>query len=103
MTSINMEEIREKLDNCTVNNEDELSEERVEQLNLKSRVIGKSVLDIGSNTGFILLSLAKEINKGIGVELNPYLVKTGKEVQFSRPLLSTSTHTHNKKTKKFLL
>jgi len=57
------------------------TEERVEQLNLKSRVFGKSVLDIGSNTGFILLSLAREIKKGIGVEFNPYLVETGKKVQ----------------------
>lgn len=57
------------------------TEERIKQLDLKKRVKGKSVLDIGSNTGFILLSLAGEIQNGIGVELNPYLVATGKEVQ----------------------
>jgi SAM-dependent methyltransferase len=57
------------------------TEERIEQLSLNSMVSGKSVLDIGTNSGFILLSLANIIAKGVGVELNPYLVTTGKEVQ----------------------
>ncbi len=57
------------------------TEQRIEQLDLVSRLKGKKVLDIGSNTGFLLLSLANTITQGIGVELNHYLVETGKEVQ----------------------
>lgn len=55
--------------------------DRIEKLNLKELVSDKTVLDVGSNTGFILLTLAQEIKKGIGIELNPYLVSTAKEVQ----------------------
>ena len=57
------------------------TEERIQRLNLENRVNGKTVLDIGTNAGFILLSLSKEISSGVGVEFNPYLVKTGKAVQ----------------------
>jgi cyclopropane fatty-acyl-phospholipid synthase-like methyltransferase len=57
------------------------TEERIRQLDLMERLKNKSVLDIGSNTGFILLSLSDSIARGVGVELNPYLVATGNEVK----------------------
>jgi SAM-dependent methyltransferase len=53
------------------------TEDRVEQLALRNRVAGKTVLDIGANAGFLLLSLAPYIKKGIGIEINDYLVSTG--------------------------
>lgn len=57
------------------------TEARVDELKLKERLKGKSVLDIGSNAGFILLSIADQISSGVGIEFNQYLVQTGKEVQ----------------------
>ena len=57
------------------------TEEKIKQLDLEQRLKCKSVLDIGSNTSFILLSLAKTIDHGIGAELNPYLVASGREIQ----------------------
>lgn len=57
------------------------TDNRIEKLNLKQRVRGKSVLDIGSNSGFILLSIADEILNGLGVEYNPYLVKISNRVK----------------------
>lgn len=57
------------------------TEERIEQLDLKNKVKGKSVLDIGSNTGFVLLSIAENIKNGVGVELNKFLVETSNEVK----------------------
>jgi 2-polyprenyl-3-methyl-5-hydroxy-6-metoxy-1,4-benzoquinol methylase len=52
------------------------TEQRIQQLELDSRTKGKSVLDIGANAGFILLSIAESISIGTGIEFNPYLVKT---------------------------
>lgn len=49
--------------------------ERVQKLGLGQLLKGKSVLDIGSNSGFLLLTVANEIDRGVGVEFNPYLVK----------------------------
>ena len=57
------------------------TEARVDELKLKERLKGKSVLDIGSNAGFILLSITDQISSGVGIEFNQYLVQTGKEVQ----------------------
>ena len=53
---------------------------RIRKLCLEERLKNKSVLDIGSNTGFLILSLSKVIKNGLGVELNPSLVLTAKEV-----------------------
>ncbi len=52
------------------------TEQRIQQLELASRTKGKSVLDIGANAGFVLLSIAESISVGTGIEFNPYLVKT---------------------------
>ncbi|MBT4669229.1 MAG: class I SAM-dependent methyltransferase [Candidatus Ruthia sp.] len=57
------------------------TEERIEQLDLNNKVKGKSILDIGSNTGFVLLSVADDIKDGVGVELNKYLVETSNEAK----------------------
>lgn len=57
------------------------TEERIAKLDLKRRVRGRKVLDIGSNTGFLLLSLADDIKSGVGIEFNPYLVKTAEAVR----------------------
>lgn len=53
---------------------------RVSELDLDRRVEGKRVLDIGSNTGFLLLSLADKIQSGVGVEFNPFLVAAANRV-----------------------
>lgn len=57
------------------------TDDRVEKLRLRQRVAGKSVLDIGSNSGFVLLSLANEIPNGVGVEYNPYLVEMSRQAK----------------------
>jgi SAM-dependent methyltransferase len=54
------------------------TEQRIQQLELASRTKGKSVLDIGANAGFVLLSIAESISTGTGIEFNPYLVKTAR-------------------------
>lgn len=54
--------------------------ERVVGLDLHERLSGKSVLDIGSNTGFLLLSLAESIKSGVGIEFNPFLVEAAELV-----------------------
>jgi SAM-dependent methyltransferase len=51
------------------------TEERVNQLGLKELVKKKSVLDIGCNTGFLLLSLADSYDQGFGFDINPYVVE----------------------------
>ncbi|WP_019216304.1 class I SAM-dependent methyltransferase [Legionella tunisiensis] len=57
------------------------TEDRIEQLGLAQRVANKTVLDIGSNSGFLLLSLSQYIKNGIGIEINDYLVSTGLAVK----------------------
>ena len=57
------------------------TEERIAQLELRRLVKGRRVLDIGSNTGFLLLSLADDIESGVSIEFNPYLVKTADAVR----------------------
>ena len=57
------------------------TEERIQQLDLRKLVTDKNILDIGSNSGFVLLSLAKEMEKAVGVEFNPYLVETSNQVK----------------------
>ena len=57
------------------------TENRLKLLQLPSKLRGKRVLDIGSNSGFLIISLADRLKKGVGVEFNPYLVETAKTVQ----------------------
>lgn len=54
---------------------------RIKQLNLEDRLKGKTVLDIGSNTGFLLLSLAKSLKSGTGIEFNQFLVDASDKIK----------------------
>ena len=56
------------------------TEERIQKLNINTFTKGKSVLDIGSNSGFLLLSIADEIREGCGIEINPYLTQSSDTV-----------------------
>ena len=47
---------------------------RVEDFDLKATLQGKTVLEIGCNTGFIALSIADAVKKIVGFELNPHLI-----------------------------
>jgi SAM-dependent methyltransferase len=49
--------------------------ERVKHLGLREITKNKSVLDIGCNTGFILISLADSYKSGFGFDFNPYLIE----------------------------
>jgi SAM-dependent methyltransferase len=53
---------------------------RVAALHMLDRVRGRSVLDIGSNSGFISIALAETAESVDGVESNPYLNKMGRLV-----------------------
>ena len=57
------------------------TEERIEQLHLHDLLKDRTVLDIGSNTGFLLLYLSKDVARGVGIEFNPYLVRTADAVK----------------------
>ncbi|MDA8649721.1 class I SAM-dependent methyltransferase [Alphaproteobacteria bacterium] len=48
---------------------------RVRDLDLITRLAGKSILDIGSNAGFILCQISKHIRSGLGIEINPFLTR----------------------------
>jgi SAM-dependent methyltransferase len=50
---------------------------RVAALQMLDRVRGRSVLDIGSNSGFVSIALAETAESVDGVESNPYLNKMG--------------------------
>lgn len=82
------------------------TEERIEKLKLATRLKEKTVLDIGSNTGFLLLSLHKDIKSGLGVEFNPYLVQTAEAVKDyigaeNISLAASSFEDHVKKQEQF--
>jgi len=47
---------------------------RVDAYGLKELVKGRTVLEIGCNTGFLTLAIASEAAHVVGVELNPYLI-----------------------------
>ena len=49
--------------------------ERVKHLGLREITKNKSVLDIGCNTGFILISLADTYKSGFGIDFNLYLIE----------------------------
>ena len=50
---------------------------RISALNMSKLVRGRTVLDIGSNTGFISMGLAKVAKSVEGIESNPHLNKIG--------------------------
>lgn len=56
------------------------TEARVEKMNLKELVQGKSVLEIGCNTGFLTLCMAPNAKKIVGMDVNPYLIQIAKQV-----------------------
>ena len=56
------------------------TEERINTLALATRLKGSSVLDIGSNSGFLLASLSDVISEGRGIEVNPFLVESARLV-----------------------
>jgi SAM-dependent methyltransferase len=51
---------------------------RLDALNMLDVVRDRTVLDIGSNSGFISISLARTASDVVGVESNPYLNKLGR-------------------------
>jgi len=53
---------------------------RVAALQMLDRVRGRSVLDIGSNSGFVSIALAETAESVDGVESNPYMNKMGRLV-----------------------
>tara|TARA_Y100000588_G_scaffold330910_1_gene368137 strand:+ start:1165 stop:1956 length:792 start_codon:yes stop_codon:yes gene_type:complete len=50
---------------------------RISALNIPELIRGRTVLDIGSNTGFLSIKLAKTATSVVGIESNPYLNKIG--------------------------
>ncbi len=54
------------------------TEARVESMGLKKLVEGKSVLDIGCNSGFMSLALAETAQRVVGFDINPYFVDIGR-------------------------
>jgi len=48
---------------------------RIALLQLKERLAGKKVIDIGCNSGFLLASLSEVISEGVGFDINPYQIK----------------------------
>jgi SAM-dependent methyltransferase len=58
------------------------TEKRFERYNIEKYLSKeKSVLDIGSNCGFVVLYLSKFVRKISGVEINPYLVEVANDVK----------------------
>ncbi len=51
---------------------------RVEAFDLRRRLAGKTVLEIGCNTGFIALAVASSAARVVGFELNPLLIDIAK-------------------------
>jgi cyclopropane fatty-acyl-phospholipid synthase-like methyltransferase len=52
---------------------------RISEMDLTALVAGKSVLEIGSNTGFLSLGIASSALKMIGIDINPYLIKISQD------------------------
>ena len=51
---------------------------RVGTMQLRERLKGKSVLEIGCNTGFLSLSFADVAKRVVGFDVNPYLLNIGR-------------------------
>ena len=49
-------------------------------MELASHVAGRSVLEIGCNSGFLSLSIADAAKSVVGFDVNPYLIKMGEVV-----------------------
>ena len=64
--------------------------ERVKHLDLREITKNKSVLDIGCNTGFILISLADSYKSGFVFDFNPYLIEIADATKSFRKLNNTN-------------
>ena len=56
------------------------TETRITEMQLRSYVSGKTVLDIGTNTGFLACSLAPICSSITGFDINPYCIQIGNAV-----------------------
>lgn len=54
------------------------TDERVAAFDLRQLVEGRTVLEIGCNTGFLSLAIADSADRVVAFELNPYLIAIGK-------------------------
>ena len=52
---------------------------RVKAMDLKNRVAGKTVLEIGSNTGFISVAIAPDAKQVTGFDIGPHLIDISNE------------------------
>ena len=52
---------------------------RIDAMDLKQLVSGKSVLEIGCNTGFLSLGIAGSASKVTGFDINPYLIEIARQ------------------------
>lgn len=52
---------------------------RIEAMQLAARVRGRRVLEIGCNTGFIALGVARAATRIVGFDINPHLIAIGRE------------------------
>ncbi len=50
------------------------TDERVRMMGLRERLAGRTVLEIGCNTGFLTLALADVADRVIGFDVNPHLI-----------------------------
>ena len=50
------------------------TEARIEAMGLLDIVAGKSIFEVGMNTGFLFMQLAASARHVTGVEINPFLV-----------------------------
>ena len=54
---------------------------RVESLNLSEFTSNKSILDIGTNTGFLLFQMDNNFHRCEGIDWNPTLINVANEVK----------------------
>ena len=52
---------------------------RKKQLNIEKLTIGKSILDIGTNSGFLLFELENNFKYALGIDYNPKLIEIAKK------------------------
>ncbi len=57
------------------------TEARMRFMDLEARLAGKSVLEIGCNSGFLSLSLADCCREVVGFDVNPYLIEIASAVK----------------------
>jgi 2-polyprenyl-3-methyl-5-hydroxy-6-metoxy-1,4-benzoquinol methylase len=65
---------------------------RVEAMDLMERLRGRTVLDIGCNSGFLALSLAPAVERITGFDVNPHLISVARTL--ARHLDATNAEFH---------